>query len=80
MAKVKFELNREGVRELLRSKEMMDVCSEYAQSALGRLGDGYEMSTHTGANRVNAEVSAESFAAKRENLKSNTILKAVFGK
>ncbi len=80
MAKVKFELNREGVRELLRSKEMMDVCSEYAQSALGRLGDGYEMSTHTGPNRVNADVSAKSFAAKRENLKSNTILKAVFGK
>lgn len=80
MAKVRFERNRQGVRELLKSKEMMDVCSEYAQSALGRLGDGYEMSTHTGPNRVNAEVSAESFAAKRENLKSNTILKAVFGK
>ena len=80
MSKVKFSLNREGVRELMRSKEMMDICSEYASSALGRLGDGYEMSTHTGTNRVNAEVSAESFAAKRENLKSNTILKAVFGK
>lgn len=59
---------------------MMDVCSDYASSALGRLSDGYEMSTHTGPNRVNAEVSAKSFAAKRENLKSNTILKAVFGK
>ena len=80
MAKVKFELNRSGVRELLKSKEMMDICSEYAQSALGRLGDGYEMSTHTGANRVNAEVKAESFAAKRDNLKNNSILKAVFGK
>lgn len=80
MAKVKFELNRSGVRELLKSKEMMDICSEYAQSALGRLGDGYEMSTHTGVNRVNAEVKAESFAAKRDNLKNNSILKAVFGK
>lgn len=80
MAKVKFELNRDGVRELLRSKEMMDICSEYANNALGRLGDGYEVTTHTGANRVNAEVAAQSFSAKRENLKSNTILKAVFGK
>ena len=80
MAKVKFELNRSGVRELLKSKEMMDICSEYAQSALSRLGDGYEMSTHTGTNRVNAEVKAESFAAKRDNLKNNSILKAVFGK
>lgn len=79
MAKVKFELNQAGVRELMKSKEMMSVCSEYANNALGRLGAGYEVSTHTGPNRVNAEVSAASFAAKRENLKSNTILKAVFG-
>ena len=77
--KVKFELNRSGVRELLRSKEMLDICSEYANSALGKLGDGYEVSTHTGPNRVNAQIAAESFAAKRENLKSNSIIKAVYG-
>ena len=80
MANFKFVLNREGVRDLLRSKEMMDICSDYANSALGRLGSCYEVTTHTGANRVNAQVAAETFAAKRENLKSNTILKAVFGK
>ncbi|MBQ1574204.1 MAG: hypothetical protein IIZ78_24020 [Clostridiales bacterium] len=80
MAKVKFELNRQGVRELLKSKEMMDICTEYANNALARLGDGYEVNTYSGENRVNAEVFAQSFAAKRENLKSNTILKAVFGK
>ena len=80
MAKVRFELNREGVRELLRSKEMMEICTDYANSALSRLGNGYEVTSFTGKNRVNAEVKAESFAAKRENLKSNTILKAVFGK
>lgn len=80
MAKVKFELNRAGVRELLRSKEMMDICSEYANDAVGRLGNGYEVTTHTGVNRVNAQVSAETFAAKRDNLKNNSIIKAVFGK
>lgn len=80
MAKLKFELNKGGVRNLLRSKEMMDICSEYANNALGRLGDGYEVSTYSGKNRVNAEVYAETYAAKKENLKSNTILKAVFGK
>lgn len=80
MAKVKFVLYQSGVRELLKSQEMMDICQEYANNALARLGDGYEVTTHTGKNRVNAEVAAQSFAAKRENLKSNTILKAVFGK
>lgn len=79
MAKVRFELNREGVRELLRSKEMMDVCQEYANNALGKLGDGYEVTTHTGTNRVNAEVAAVTAAAKKENLSDNSIIKAVFG-
>lgn len=79
MAKVRFELNREGVRELLRSKEMMDVCQEYANNALGKLGDGYEVTTHTGSNRVNAEVAAVTYEAKKENLSDNTIIKAVFG-
>ncbi|MBQ1572682.1 MAG: hypothetical protein IIZ78_16250 [Clostridiales bacterium] len=79
MGKVRFELNREGVRELLRSKEMMDVCQEYANNALGKLGDGYEVTTHTGTNRVNAQVAAVTYAAKKENLSDNTIIKAVFG-
>lgn len=78
-AKVRFELNREGVRDLLRSKEMMDVCQEYANNALGKLGDGYEVTTHTGTNRVNAQVAAVTYAAKKENLSDNTIIKAVFG-
>lgn len=80
MSNVKFELNPEGVGELLRSKEMMDICSDYANSALARLGNGYEVTTRTYQKRVVAKVAAKSFAAKRENLKSNSILKAVFGK
>lgn len=79
MAKVRFELNREGVRDLLRSKEMMNVCQEYANNALGKLGDGYEVTTHTGTNRVNAQVAAVTYEAKKENLSDNTIIKAVFG-
>lgn len=79
MAKVKFELNRNGVRELLRSPEMMAVCQGYANRALSSLGEGYEVSTMTGRNRVNAEVRAETFAARKENLENNTILKALGG-
>lgn len=80
MAQSKFVLNREGVRELLRSKEMADICLEYANRAQGRLGAGYEVTTHTGTNRVNAEIAAATYAAKRDNSKNNSILKAVFGK
>lgn len=75
--KVKFELNRAGVRQLMRSKEAMDVCSRYANGARGRLGDGYQVSTRTGQNRVNAEVAAVTYQARKENLQNNSILKAL---
>lgn len=80
MAKVRFERNDKGIGELLKSQEVLDLCTEYANNAVARLGDGYEVNTMVGNVRANAEVRAVSFAAKRENLKSNTILKAVFGK
>ena len=80
MDKIKFELNRDGVREIMRSQAMMDICKEYADAALGRLGEGYEVSTHVGKNRVNAEVAAKTIHAKRSNAKHNSILKALGGK
>lgn len=79
MAKIKFQLNRSGVRELLKSSEMMSVCQKYANSALSRLGPGYEVSTYSGTNRVNAEVAAVTYAARKENAENNSILKAVQG-
>lgn len=79
MAKVKFELNGAGVRELMQSDEMVEILREHANRAQQSLGAGYEVSTQVGKTRANASVYAESFAAKRENLKSNTIIKAVFG-
>lgn len=77
--KVKFELNHEGVKELLRSQEAQQLCEEYANKAVMKLGSGYKITTYKGQNRVNASVSAESSRAINENLNNNSILKAVFG-
>lgn len=77
MADVRIELNRESVRELLRSPEMQAVCTGHANAALSRLGAGYEVTAHTGRNRVNASIAAVSRAAKRDNARNNTILKAL---
>lgn len=77
MAKGRIVLNRAGVRELLRSQAMMDICEKHARDARARLGDGYVVTTRRGKNRVNASVAAQSFAARRENARSNTILKAL---
>ena len=79
MAKVKFELNREGVRELMKSKEMTSGLEAIAGNVLSRLGEGYSSNTYVGRNRVNVEVKADTFKARRENAQNNTILKAVQG-
>ena len=75
----KFTLNRDGVRSLLKSSEMKDVCMQYATNAQARLGEGYEASTIMEETRVYAQVEATTYKAKRENAKHNTILKAVKG-
>lgn len=79
MADVEFELNENGVRELLKSPEMMAICKSYADNAMAMLGDGYEVSTYSGQTRVNAEIAAVSRDAREENSASNSILKALRG-
>lgn len=69
----RIELNTEGVRELLRSPEMMDICVELAESIASNYGKDAEVTTYTGRNRVNASVVAEHDAA----LDDNSLLKAM---
>lgn len=70
-------LNSSGVRELLKSEEMMEVCKEQADMIQQRLGDGYSVNTYVGKYRVNAEVRADTRASIQDCLKNNTLLKAV---
>ena len=76
---LKVELNSEGVQELLKSGEMKAVCQNLANGIAARAGDGYMVTTYTGKTRVNASVMAATNAAKRDNMKNNTLLKAVRG-
>lgn len=77
MAKVTIKLNRSGVRKLLKSPEMENGLASIAFAAQNRLGDGYEASYYTAETRVVAEVRAESYAARKENADTNSILKAL---
>ena len=58
MAKLRVELNSAGVRELLKSPEIMQACRAQALMVAGRAGDGYEVSEYTGKTRVNVSVHA----------------------
>lgn len=79
MSKVDFKLNRKGVRELLRSQEAMNICVEYATAVQGRAGEGYEVTTRVGRNRVNASVHADTYLSRKDNYENNTLLKALGG-
>lgn len=79
MSKVKVILNRSGVRALMQSPEMQKICTDYANAALSKLGSGYEVTSMVGKTRCNAEIAAVSRAARKENAKNNTIMKAVGG-
>ncbi|HEM3702169.1 TPA: hypothetical protein U1D11_000639 [Streptococcus suis] len=77
MASMKFKLNRAGVRELLKSPEMQAVLTDKANGIRNRAGDGFATDIYVGKTRANAMVYADSFKAKRDNKKNNTLLKAV---
>jgi flavin-dependent dehydrogenase len=70
-------LDSNGVKELLKSPEMMNICVEHANSIQAKLGEGYSFTTHVGKNRVNVSVGTETYEAMKENYENNTLLKAL---
>lgn len=70
---VRIELNSEGVRELLRSDEMMAACMEAASKIQSNYGEETELNGYVGQNRVNVSVVASFDEASEDN----SLLKAV---
>lgn len=71
--KVKVVLNREGVRQLLCSSEMMGACRAAAETIRGNYGGHTELEEYVGRNRVNVAV----VAPFEDASKDNNLLKAV---
>lgn len=80
MSKNRFDLDYKGVGEILRSDAMKQVCKHYAEQVKNRAGgDGYEVTTYTGATRVNASVHAVSSEALNDVYQNNSLVKALGG-
>lgn len=78
MADVRFELNRQGVAELMKSSEMQEILSGYGTKALSACPDiGYEASTRVGKTRAVGIVKVASAHAFYENRKNHTLQKAL---
>lgn len=79
MSKVKFKMDKKGIGELLKSKDMTNVLRVYANQVQGRAGDGYDVDTYVGFDRAHAVVYADTYKAKQDNAENNTLLKALGG-
>ena len=71
--KVKIVLNREGVRQMLLSNEMMEICKSAAQTIQSNYGKDTRLDEYKGRNRVNVSIIAD----YQEASNNNDLLKAV---
>lgn len=78
MSNVKFVLNKEGVRELMKSDEMREICSSHAAQVQQRAGTGYIAEDRSYPERAGAAVRADTFEARKDNLENNTLLKSLY--
>lgn len=76
-SKFKFELDREGVGQLLKSTEMQAVLIEYASAVQNRAGNDY--SVYVGRTRANVSVMTGNDNAVQDNYENNTLLKSLGG-
>lgn len=80
MSKLKFKLNGSGVRELLKSEGVANVCMEHAQatfSSASSAADGYKMEVRRYPERTGYAVYADEYPAIADNLANNTLLKSL---
>lgn len=80
MSNVKFKLNLAGLNELMKSAEMQSTLNAAAGQIQARAGAGYEVeSAHPISFVAIASVKAANYKARLDNLKNNTLLKAMGG-
>lgn len=76
---VRFELNRQGVADLMKCPEMQEGLSQMADEIVQRCGEGYDSVATVGKTRASEKIVTTTKHAYYSNLKHNTILKAVQG-
>lgn len=75
--KVTIKLNSKGIQALLKSDAIAGACREQANAVAARAGDGYEVQQRNYPERTGFAIIAATDEANRDNLKNNTLLKAV---
>lgn len=77
MPKPKIVLNRKGVRELLRSNEVLGDLERRALAIAAAAGPGFEADSDVGRNRARASVLTETREAMEAEAKDRALTRAI---
>ena len=77
MGNVKFELNLQGLNELMKSPEMQSALLDAGNAVANNAGGDYAAEVHTASWIAISNVYPDSKRAAHENYKENTLLKAL---
>ena len=73
----KFELNKEGVRQLLSGSKMQNIVSAYGEGVQKAAGEEYAMEVKANKDRCFVKVNPATPHAYYSERKHNTLLKAL---
>ena len=77
MGNLKLELNSAGIQALLKSQEIMNELQKEAEKIRSELGEGFQTGQYIGRNRGNVSVYTTDPGAIQDNLRNNSVLKAL---
>lgn len=77
MDKVEIKLNSNGVRDYLRSADVLAMCEDYARQLAKEASGNYETDGIVGKNRSHARVETADFQTYRKNSSDNLLLQAI---
>lgn len=77
MAKVEFELDINGLRELMKGPEMQAALQEAGDAVASSAGGDYGVRVHVADYVAIANVYPDSQEAAKDNYENNTLLKAL---
>lgn len=77
MSKVKFKLNKNGVKQLLKSEGVASACEKEARRVQKAAGPGYEVGRRNYPERTGFAIYPSTPEANADNYKNNTLEKVL---
>lgn len=74
-----FELNEEGVADLMKSDEMQSLLDQLGAMKASQAGTGYGYAVHVHENRAVANIFPNDAESAHDNYENNTLLKIIGG-